>query len=125
MEQTDAINYRVVQDKEDKRLAVQVGNGYFKDFFFKINYLRLTFEDELGIMHVVESYDQVEDKEVTLDFEYDLVTVQPSYKIETGDQTEFEQVVRNILIDVLMNRKELYTMEQNEYKTSIESANQE
>jgi hypothetical protein len=42
-EQKSSINYRVVQDKEDKRLAIQIGTGYFENFFFKINHLRLTF----------------------------------------------------------------------------------
>ena len=124
-EQKSSINYRVVQDKEDKRLAVQIGNGYFENFFFKINHLRLTFEDESGIMHLVKSYDEVENKEVKLDFEYDLPVVPPTYTPQTGDQEEFEHVARNILIDVLMNRQELYTMEQNGYKTNSESVNQE
>jgi hypothetical protein len=76
-------------------------------------------------MHLVKSYDEVENKEVKLDFEYDLTVVPPSYKAQTGDQEEFEHVARNILIDVLMNRQELYTMEQNGYKTNSESVNQE
>ncbi len=121
--QTDSINYRVVHDKEDKRLAIQITNGYFSNFFFKINHLRLTFENEQGIMKVVKSYDEVEDKEVILDFEYDLCVVPPTYKPDTGDQEEFEQVARNILIDVLMNRQELYNMETDEHQANTESAN--
>lgn len=122
-EQVNSVNYRVVHDKEDKRLAVQIGNGYFENFFFKINHLRLTFENEQGIMEVVKSYDQVEEKEVVLDFEYDLCLVPPTYTPDTGDQEEFEHVARNILIDVLMNRQELYAMETNEHQANIESAN--
>ena len=73
----------------------------------------------------VSSYDEVEEKDVTLDFEYDLTFVPPDYVNQDDDQEEFEHVVRNIVIDVLMNRQELYTMENNEHQTNSESTDQE
>ena len=121
---TDRIEYRVVKDKEDKRLAVQIGNGYFQNFFFKINRLRLTYETEEGIIKRVTSWEEVHDKDVNLDFEYDLSFIPPTYTQNEGDQEEFEQVTRQILIDVLMNRPELYVMEEmNEHKSDSESTN--
>ncbi len=121
---TDRIEYRVVKDKEDKRLAVQVGNGYFQNFFFKINRLRLTYETEEGMIMRVTDWEEVKDKDINLDFEYDLSFVPKTYERQEGDQEEFEQVTRQILIDVLMNRPELYAMEAfNEHQTDSEPAN--
>lgn len=121
---TDRIEYRVVKDNEDKRLAIQVGNGYFQNFFFKINRLRLTYETEEGMIKSVNDWEEVKDKDINLDFEYDLSFVPKTYKQQEGDQEEFEQVTRQILIDVLMNRPELYAMEAfNEHQTDSEPAN--
>lgn len=121
---TDRIEYRVVKDEKDKRLAVQIGNGYFQNFFFKINRLRLTYETEEGMIKRVTDWEEVHDKDVNLDFEYDLSFVPNEYEQQEGDQEEFEQVARQILIDVLMNRPELYAMEEmNEHKTNSEPAN--
>ena len=121
---TDRIEYRVVKDNEDKRLAVQVGNGYFQNFFFKINRLRLTYETEEGTIKRVTDWEEVKDKDINLDFEYDLSFVPKTYEQQEGDQEEFEQVTRQILIDVLMNHPELYAMEAfNEHQTDSEPAN--
>jgi len=121
----DKLAYQVVRDNEDKRLTVHIGNGYFKNFFFKINHLRLTYLTDDDMIMPVTSYDEVDDKDVTLDFEYDLTLVPPDYVNQDGDQEEFENVVRNVVIDVLMNRQELYTMENNEHQTNSESTDQE
>ena len=121
---TNRIEYRVVKDNEDKRLAVQIGNGYFQNFFFKINRLRLTYVTEEGMIKRVTNWEEVKDKDVDLDFEYDLSFVPNGYKDQEGDQEEFEQVARQILIDVLMNRPELYAMEAfNEHQTDSQPAN--
>lgn len=121
---TDRIEYRVVKDSEDNRLAVQIGNGYFQNFFFKINRLRLTYETEEGMIKRVTDWEEVKDKDINLDFEYDLSFVPNGYEQQEGDQEEFEQVTRQILIDVLMNRPELYAMEAfNEHQTDSEPAN--
>ena len=117
------LTYGIVEDMQGK-WSVHIENGKFKDFYFKIDHLRLTYKDENDKLTLVKDYSEVEDKEVQLDFQYDLMKVPADFENNDGDQYEFEEVARNILIDILMNHKDLYKLEQDEHQTNSEQFDQ-
>ena len=114
MENNTIFNYGVVKDESDDRWAIHIESGDFTDFIFKIDHLRLTYKTDDDRLKLVESYDEVDDKDVILDFQYDLTSV----------PNNFENVARNILIDILMSHPELYKLESNnEHQADIEQPN--
>lgn len=117
-----SLTYGIVEDMQG-RWAVHLENGKFKDFYFRIEHLRLTYVDDDDKLKMVEDYSEVEDKEVKLDFQYDLMQVPEGYINKDGDQYEFEEVARNILIDILANHKDLYKLEKDEHQTNSEQLN--
>lgn len=114
--QQEEVTYSTV--KYEDRWAILIENGVFKDFVFTIENMRLTYDDEQedGDIQtkIVENFEQVIDKEVSLDFEYDLKSVPSAYEDVAGNQEYFENVARNILVDVVMNYPELYKIEKEE-----------
>ena len=124
MENNTVFNYGVVKDESDDRWAIHIESGDFADFIFKIDHLCLTYKTDDDRLKLVESYDEVDDKDVILDFQYDLTSVPKNFENVDGSQQAFENVARNILIDILMSHPELYKLESNnEHQADIEQPN--
>lgn len=118
----ERITYGIVEN-EKKEKAIIIEAGRFKDFIFKIDRLRLTYKKEDGTLKIVESYDEVADEEVMMDFQYDLVSVPEAFETNENDQSSFEELAQNILIDILTNHQELYKLESNEHSSNTEQLN--
>lgn len=110
-------------DEESERWAVRIETGTFREFLFTIEHMRLYTEDEDGKELVTgDNMDELVDKDVHMDFEYDIKYVPPTYvdnsepvtvntqKFE-NNQELFEQIARNILMDIVINYPELYSTE--------------
>ena len=107
------VTYSIV--KHEDRWAIFLESGIFEKFTFVILNMRLRYEDENEAgeteTKLVEDINEVLDKELALDFEYDLVSVPSEYIDEKGNQQYFEEVARNILMDILVNYPNLYKLD--------------
>jgi hypothetical protein len=107
------VTYSIV--KHEDRWAIFIESGIFEKFTFVILNMRLRYEDENEAgeteTKLVEDINEVLDKELALDFEYDLVSVPSEYIDEKGNQQYFEEVARNILMDILVNYPNLYKLD--------------
>ena len=101
------VTYSIV--KHENRWAILIENGIFKNFTFTIENMRLYYEDG-DTTKIVSDVEDVVDKDVSMDFEYQLQTVPATYEDSEGKQAFFENVARNILIDILLNYPELYKL---------------
>jgi len=123
---TDEVTYAIekaTEDPDEKRWAIRIESGLFKDFLFTINHMRLYVEDENGKELVTgENTEELVDKDIQMDFEYDIKYVPSTYvdsklKVQAGpvvyenNQAFFEAVARNILMDIVINYPELYSTE--------------
>lgn len=123
MEDT-SVDYRIIKDNQDK-WAILIDNGRFENFVFRIEHLRLTYKTKDGKLKLVKSYEDVEDEEITMDFQYELSMVPENYKSEENDQKLFETIAENILIDILANYPETYKLESDEHKIDFKQSNKE
>lgn len=107
------VSYSIVQ--YEKRWAIKIESGVFNEFVYTIENMRLTYkdenEDEGSQVKLVYDINDVADKDVNLDFEYELRTIPASYIDEEGRQSYFENISRHILIDILLNYPNLYKLE--------------
>jgi hypothetical protein len=124
---TDEVTYAIekaTSDPNEERWAIRIESGLFKDFLFTINHMRLYVEDEEEDKSLVtdENMEELIDKDIQMDFEYDIKYVPATYKdsklkVQAGpityenNQTFFEAVARNILMDIVINYPELYSTE--------------
>lgn len=111
-EEQKEVSYSIV--KYENRWAILIESGVFDKFTFTIENMRLRYEDENEDgeteTKLVEDVNSVLDKEIFMDFEYDLKTVPADYIDQEGRQEFFETVARNILMDILINYPELYKL---------------
>ena len=111
-EEQKEVSYSIV--KYEDRWAILIESGIFDKFTFTIENMRLRYEDENEDgeteTKLVEDINSVLDKEIAMDFEYDLKTVPAGYTDKEGRQEFFENVARNILMDILINYPELYKL---------------
>jgi len=111
-EKPPQVSYSIV--KHEDRWAIMIESGIFDKFTFTIENMRLRYEDENEDgeteTKLVEDINSVLDKEIALDFEYDLKTVPANYLDAEGRQEYFENIARNILMDILINYPELYKL---------------
>lgn len=116
LEKENEVTYSIVQHED--RWAILIENGIFNNFKYVILNMRLRYEDEdeegNTQTKIVDDINAVIDKELALDFEYDLVSVPSDYEDQEGRQSYFEDVTRNILIDILINYPNLYKLEKDE-----------
>jgi len=116
LEKENEVTYSIVQHED--RWAILIENGIFNNFKYVILNMRLRYEDEdeegNTQTKIVDDINAVIDKELALDFEYDLVSVPSDYEDKEGRQSYFEDVTRNILIDILINYPNLYKLEKDE-----------
>ncbi len=116
LEKENEVTYSIVQHED--RWAILIENGIFNNFKYFILNMRLRYEDEdeegNTQTKIVDDINAVIDKELALDFEYDLVSVPSDYEDQEGRQSYFEDVTRNILIDILINYPNLYKLEKDE-----------
>ena len=116
LEKENEVTYSIVQHED--RWAILIENGIFNNFKYVILNMRLRYEDEdeegNTQTKIVDDINAVIDKELALDFEYDLVCVPSDYEDKEGRQSYFEDVTRNILIDILINYPNLYKLEKDE-----------
>jgi len=111
-EEQKEVSYSIV--KYENRWAILIESGVFDKFTFTIENMRLRYEDENEDgekqTKLVDDVNSVLDKEIFMDFEYDLKTVPADYVDQEGRQEFFETVARNILMDILINYPELYKL---------------
>ena len=82
LEKENEVTYSIVQHED--RWAILIENGIFNNFKYVILNMRLRYEDEdeegNTQTKIVDDINAVIDKELALDFEYDLVSV-PSFSL--------------------------------------------
>lgn len=120
----ESIDYKIVKDNDEK-WAILINSGKFKHFVFRIEHLRLTYKTKDGTLKFVEKYEDVQDEEITMDFQYELSMVPENYKSEKNDHKLFENIAENILIDILANHPDTYRLESDEHKIDFKQPNQE
>ena len=66
--------------------------------------MKLRHEDGASVV----SEGEADSENVWLDFQYGLESCPEEYKPADGDEVEFEEHIKNIIIDILVNHPEAY-----------------
>ena len=119
-ENLQELNYSVVPH-EGSQGAVIIESGVFNGFKFTIENLRLVYKDVNGKLQLVDEETDSDELDIQLDFSYDLVEVPETYESRTEDKKNFEGMLQSIVLDVLMNHKNLYQLGANEHQTDTET----
>ena len=119
-ENLQELNYSVVPHQGGQG-AVVIESGIFSGFKFTIENLRLVYKDVDGELHLVEEETDPDELDIQLDFSYDLIEVPETYESKKEDKEHFEGMLQSIVLDVLMNHKNLYQLGANEHQTDTES----
>ena len=119
-ENLQELNYSVVPH-EGSQGAVIIESGVFNGFKFTIENLRLVYKDVNGELQLVDEETDSDELDIQLDFSYDLVEVPETYESRTEDKKNFEGMLQSIVLDVLMNHKNLYQLGANEHQTDTET----
>jgi len=119
-ENLQELNYSVVPH-EGSQGAVVIESGAFNGFKFTIENLRLVYKDVNGELQLVDEETDSDELDIQLDFSYDLVEVPETYESRTEDKEHFEGMIQSIVLDVLMNHKNLYQLGANEHQSDTET----
>lgn len=119
-ENLQELNYSVVPHQGSQG-AVIIESGVFNGFKFTIENLRLVYKDVNGELQLVNEETDSDELDIQLDFSYDLVEVPETYESRTEDKKNFEGMIQSIVLDVLMNHKNLYQLGANEHQTDTET----
>ena len=119
-ENLQELNYSVVPHQGSQG-AVVIESGVFNGFKFTIENLRLVYKDTNGELHLVDEKTDADELDIQLDFSYDLVEVPETYESKKEDKENFEGMLQSIVLDVLMNHKNLYQLGANEHQTDTET----
>lgn len=119
-ENLQELNYSVVPHQGSQG-AVIIESGVFNGFKFTIENLRLVYKDVNGELQLVDEETDSDELDIQLDFSYDLVEVPETYESRTEDKKNFEGMLQSIVLDVLMNHKNLYQLGANEHQTDTET----
>ena len=119
-ENLQELNYSVVPHQGSQG-AVIIESGVFNGFKFTIENLRLVYKDVNGELQLVDEETDSDELDIQLDFSYDLVEVPETYESRTEDKKNFEGMIQSIVLDVLMNHKNLYQLGANEHQTDTET----
>ena len=119
-ENLQELNYSVVPHQGSQG-AVIIESGVFNGFKFTIENLRLVYKDANGELQLVDEKTPENELDIQLDFSYDLVEVPETYESRTEDKKNFEGMLQSIVLDVLMNHKNLYQLGANEHQTDTET----
>ena len=119
-ENLQELNYSVVPHQGSQG-AVLIESGIFNGFKFVIENLRLVYKDVEGELHLVDEETNVNELDVQLDFSYDLVEVPETYESKKEDKEHFEGMIQSIVLDVLMNHKNLYQLGTNEHQVDTQT----
>lgn len=119
-ENLQELNYSVVPHQGSQG-AVIIESGVFNGFKFTIENLRLVYKDVNGELQLVNEETDSDELDIQLDFSYDLVEVPETYESRTEDKKNFEGMLQSIVLDVLMNHKNLYQLGANEHQTDTET----
>ena len=119
-ENLQELNYSVVPHQGSQG-AVIIESGVFNGFKFTIENLRLVYKDVNGKLQLVDEKTPENELDIQLDFSYDLVEVPETYESRTEDKKNFEGMLQSIVLDVLMNHKNLYQLGANEHQTDTET----
>jgi len=114
------LNYSFVPHKEPQG-AILVESGPFNGFKFVIENLRLVYKDVNGDLHLVDEETDSDELDIQLDFSYDLVQVPETYESKKEDKENFEGMIQSIVLDVLMNHKNLYQLGANEQQADTQT----
>ena len=119
-ENLQELNYSIVPHKGPHG-AVVVESGPFNGFKFVIENLRLVYKDINGKLHLVDEETDADELDIQLDFSYDLVQVPETYESKKEDKENFEGMIQSIVLDVLMNHKNLYQLGANEQQADTQT----
>ena len=119
-ENLQELNYSIVPH-EGAHSAVVVESGPFNGFKFTIENLRLVYKDVDGNLQFVDEQVDSDELDIQLDFSYDLVQVPETYESKKEDKENFEGMIQSIVLDVLMNHKNLYQLGTDEHQTNTET----
>ena len=119
-ENLQELNYSVVPHQGSQG-AVIIESGVFNGFKFTIENLRLVYKDVNGELQLVDEETDSDELDIQLDFSYDLVEVPETYESRKEDKEHFEGMLQSIVLDVLMNHKNLYQLGANEHQTDTET----
>ena len=119
-ENVQELNYSIVPH-EGPQGAVIIESGAFNGFKFTIENLRLVYKDVNGELRLVDEETPENELDIQLDFSYDLVEVPETYESRTEDKQNFEGMLQSIVLDVLMNHKNLYQLGADEYQLNIKA----
>ena len=119
-ENLQELNYSVVPHQGSQG-AVIIESGVFNGFKFTIENLRLVYKDVNGELQLVDEETDSDELDIQLDFSYDLVEVPETYESRKEDKEHFEGMLQSIVLDVLMNHKNLYQLGADEHQTDTET----
>ena len=81
----------------------------------------MVYKDVNGELQLVDEETDPDELDIQLDFSYDLVEVPETYESKKEDKEHFEGMLQSIVLDVLMNHKNLYQLGANEHQTDTET----
>ena len=119
-ENLQELNYSIVPH-EGAHSAVLIESGPFNGFKFTIDNLRLAYKDVNGDLQLVDEETDSDELDIQLDFSYDLVQVPETYESKKEDKENFEGMLQSIILDVLMNHRNLYQLGENEHQTDTQA----
>ena len=119
-ENLQELNYSVVPHQGSQG-AVIIESGVFNGFKFTIENLRLVYKDVNGELQLVDEETDSDELDIQLDFSYDLVEVPETYESRKEDKEHFEGMLQSIVLDVLMNHKNLYQLGADEHQLNIKA----
>ena len=119
-ENLQELNYSVIPHKGNQG-AVLIESGIFNGFKFIIENLRLVYKDVNGNLQLIDEETDADELDIQLDFSYDLVEVPETYESKKEDKEHFEGMIQSIVLDVLMNHKNLYQLGADEHQLNIKA----
>jgi len=119
-ENLQELNYSVVPH-EGAQGAVLIESGIFNGFKFVIENLRMVYKDVNGELQLVNEETDADELDIQLDFAYDLIEVPETYESKKEDKEHFEGMLQSIVLDVLMNHKNLYQLGANEQQADTQT----
>ena len=119
-ENLQELNYSVVPHQGSQG-AVVIESGIFNGFKFTIENLRMVYKDVNGELRLVDEETDPDELDIQLDFSYDLVEVPETYESKKEDKEHFEGMIQSIVLDVLMNHKNLYQLGADEHQLNIKA----
>ena len=119
-ENLQELNYSVVPHQGSQG-AVLIESGIFNGFKFVIENLRLVYKDVNGELQLVNEETDADELDIQLDFSYDVIEVPETYESKKEDKEHFEGMIQSIVLDVLMNHKNLYQLGADGHQTNTQA----